>query len=98
MTKKAKNHLSSEQNLRTGIALNASYEISVIVGMLQREHERDSSELDILLTSMLRRIDRRYVRDWGRRPEYRGPAPGGVRLSKRKSTTHLTSGRKESLT
>lgn len=57
MTKKAKNHSDSEQNLKTGVALNASYEISVIVGMLQRESERDSSDFDILLPSMLRRID-----------------------------------------
>ena len=57
MSNKAKNHADSEQNLKTGIAQAASYKISAITGMLQREHERDSSEFDILLPSMLRRID-----------------------------------------
>lgn len=57
MSNKAKNHSASEQSLKAGVAQAAAYEISAIAGMLQREHGRDSSEFDILLPSMLRRID-----------------------------------------
>lgn len=56
MTDKAEKHLDSGKNLRAKVALNASYEISAIVNMLQREQVADTSEFYLLLPSMLRRI------------------------------------------
>jgi len=45
------------EDSRVGVACSASYEIEVIVQMLQRERsEFPEFEFDILLSSMLRRI------------------------------------------